>query len=430
MERSKTTLAGVNCCSTCSEQELPRGPLARVAVGVASIFISMAIVSPVLDDLVRQPFSLGNSEASWFLKMHSLPQLLLFGLLFGILSDKWARRVPLIVAGLIGTGLTTMAVPWIGSYSVLLWVRFADGLLGLMALGLLMTRAVDLAPEGQRARVLGLMAAAIPIGYLAGNGLAGVLGGERLGLLFFLGGVCVLVAGALLIVDTRRPESLRADAAPIRSLAALRGTLRLWPAYVFGFVDKFTFAGFALLTAPLLADRFGVTDTAAWASAALAGFWIAFMAMSPLAGCWSQRFGPLPLLTAGSAAYGMALFALGTVDSAWAFATLMSVCGVLTALQFTPNLALVGYRAAESERATAMQAFHISGSYGMVAGFAVLGILSTHGYGGAFAVAGGIEILCAILGGVLIAVERARKGGNQPAPAPTGAGKPEWSTIG
>ncbi len=367
------------------------------------------MVSPTVDQLVRDSFDTGNKGVMWFMIVHSAPQFLLLGVLVGLLSDVFKRRLPLIALGLVGTGVTTMLLPWIRSYPLLLSVRFLDGLFGIAAIGLLMARVVDLCPPGGRARGMGVLMASIPAGYLSGMVLSGLLGDTGLHLLFGVCGGALVLGGILLTRRFSMEAPVEASAAPVLDFrATVRELPRMWVPLLFGFVDKVTFAAIAMLTSLVIVDRFGLKEVR-WASIALAAYWLGFIAFSRLSAKLTSSIGLVRTVLAGSTAYGIVLIALPNGNYTF-FVTLMALAGLLTALQVVPTMALVGELSSPQRRAANMGAFNLAGSMGIMLGFALAGTLtSAASYVVAFAVVGALEIVCASVAAVFFRVLKTQR---------------------
>lgn len=398
-------------------------PLVRIAAVTALLFATMAIVPPSTDALVRQRFGLGNEAVSLFFIAHSLPQVLLLGLFIGLLSDRLRRRIPLALAGAVATGFTTMATPFLSSFGALIALRLVDGATGIAALGLLMTRAVDLSTPATRSRTMALYLAAIPIGYLSGSFAMALFGADRWHLAFPVVGALLVVASLLLAIDLRRPEPISALQPGVRQIvASLRGAPRLLFPCFFGFMDKFTFALLALLTGLALSDRYQLSAIV-WGGSALGLLWVAFLLASAPAARITRRLGAWRTVAVGSAGYGVLLVLLVAFDSPLVFVATLTLAGAFVALQTIPTYVLVGDLAGRASRATAMAAFNLVGSFGIMAGFAFAGWASeTFGYLVAFAIGGGLELLSAIV--ALIAWRRWCAGQvtvQSPAPSPPAA---------
>jgi MFS family permease len=76
----------------------------------------------------------------------------------------------------------------------------------------------------------------------------------------------------------------------------------------------------------------------------------------------------------------------------------MVLVGVLGALMAPATLALVTDLAASTERGVAMAGFNIAGSLGFLAGILAGGVAAdTYGYGTAFLLVGGLELVLAAM---------------------------------
>lgn len=375
-----------------------RWALLRATLATAMLFTSMAIVPPSVDALVRERFALGNEDVSWFYVIHSMPQLVLLGLIVGLISDRLGRRVPLILAGGVSTALCTMLIPFMPSFGSLLALRFIDGATGILAIGLLMTRALDMARGSSAAGAMALYLTSIPLGYLTGSFLVARMGEEGVAHTFLFAGVLLLAAMAALAMDLRRPEPI-GERTP--TLPAIWRSLRsrpavLWPCF-FGMVDKFTFGLITVLTALALKDEFGLSAVV-WGGSALGMLWIGFLLASAMAGALVRRVGPWVTVAIGSAGYGIALSLLLYWDSPRAFVALLTAAGAFVAIQTLPTYTLIGQLAGAESRATATAGFNVLGSYGLMAGIIFAGIASTRiGYPATFMVGGVVELLSAAI---------------------------------
>lgn len=403
----------------------------ETAVLTGLVFLTMAIVPPLLDRVVREPFGLSNRAMTPFLTIHAMA-FLLVGLAAGVWSDRLGRRTPFIALGMAGSGAVTVLLPWIGSWPVLLGARALDGLFGAVALAGLMARVVDASDSRTRGVAFGALTMAIPLAYLVGPTLAGLVGSTSPELVFGIAGGLCLAGGVFQSTRLSRPESIRPMAPGLREiLRTLRTLPRLWLPFAFGFIDKFTFAAIALLTPLMITDVLAANEVF-WGGAAINLFWVGFLLLSLPVGFASRRWGYERVLLGGSLAYGLALAAIG-FSNLPGLLVLMALAGGFCALQFVPTTALVGELSGEGQRASAMGAFNAIGAIGMLLGFTVSGILSDGGgaaaYASAYLVAGGMEVVGVLIAASLIGrrlVGRARP--TAPA-APAGdTGSLEYST--
>lgn len=380
----------------------PRGVFKLVILNTLC-FVSFAIITPVLDDLIRVPFGVDNSGTAKFMAVHGVASLL-FGVAAGILTDRLGRRVPFIVAGLIGSGITTALIPRITDFPLLLGVRFLDGVFGAFSLGLIITRALDLCGPANRNRTMGLLSISIAGGFVLAPLLTGffrhervvaALGDESLKLLFGLVGAALVAGGLWMASEIRNDEAItRSTGGPRMLLRAFAARPRLIIPVSFAFVDKFTFGTLGHLTALAVADLHG--GDAFTSSAILLGFWLTFSAVCVPGARLCDRFGSLPTLIAGSLCYGVCMAALGMTGLV-GFGALMALAGVFCAIQYVPSVTLVGEIAGPDQRGASMGLWNMAGSLGVVFGMVMSGKLSTVSYALAYGVAGGLEIAAALI---------------------------------
>lgn len=389
------------------------GGIMHLAAVIAVLFASMAVMTPVLDVLVREPFGLGNRGVRDFMTIGSAAGLF-FGIIAGWWSDRLGRRVPLILAALVGSGLLTALFPQIPSFKLLLGIRFMESIFSAFAVTLLFSRGLDLAPEGKRGATMALLSMALPVGYMLGPGLAALLGRDQIGVLFAIIGGALVLSGLTFIPQLKQPEQIVRDDDPrgMAGLAVLLRAPKLLLPMAFGFVDKFTFGTFAILTGLVIEDRFGL-DSVKWTVIPLGLYWFFFFVLCPVAGRWCDRQSPVIPMLIGSLLYGLAMMSLGVVPLA-GFIILMGVCGMLTAIMYVPTMVLVGKYAPADARASAMGIFNTVGTVGLIAGLVTSGTLSAREvaspYALSYLVAGGAEVLLVLcVAGVLFLQHRRSK---------------------
>lgn len=372
----------------------------KLAVFTGVMFQSNALLTPLLDRLVREPFHLSNAEASRFMAVNGAAQLLC-GIPAGILSDRLGRRMPLMGAGLILAGLAFAAIPHVGSYGQLLWLRFFEGVFGAAAGTLIFARVLDVAPEALRGRAFAMVTAALPVGYLTGPALAGWLGDDRPALLLGINGGLMVACGLWALASAPgegRPS--HHEPTPGEIARAVRTSPRLAIPMLFSFVDNFTFGSIAVLTATVLRDVHGIAEVGP-AAKVIAAFWVAFLVGCIPMGRLMERFGPWRLMLVGSGAYGVAFAGLGFATTG-AFGPLMALCGLLTAVMYIPSRALIGELAGSGHRGVASAGYQAAGLAGVVLGLVIAGHLSDMSYRLAYGVAGLMEVACAVVCAVAI----------------------------
>lgn len=375
----------------------PRRERAILATVIAAVLLAQVLLYPGIGDLVRALGATTELDAGmWFLTAEFAAFVAFVGV-WGALSDAIGRRVPLIVIGALGgaVGYAVLAVvPLVGglTFRDVLLFRVIQGGATIGAFSLAMTMLMDL--EGGHGRNMG--AAGIAIG--TGTALGAPIGGQLYEIgptvpLYAAAGLLAIVGVATLLVTDRAPGASRSAA---RALLALGDRPTLFVPYAFGLIDRLTAGFFALVGTLYFQDAFGLGPGETGIMLAL--FFAPFALLQYPLGIVSDRIGRRIPIVAGSMLYGAGVIAVGLAPTVHLAGAAMVAVGVLGALVAPATMALVSDLATATERGTAMAGFNFFGSVGFLAGFLVGGtIASRHSFEAAFFVAGGLEILIALV---------------------------------
>ncbi|MFP9060923.1 MFS transporter [Natrialbaceae archaeon A-chndr2] len=372
---------------------------------VFAVLFSQLLLYPGIAELVgvlgadepTSPLTETTLDASmWFLVAEFAAYVAFVGV-WGVASDVTGRRTPFIVLGaLAGAGgyfaLAVIATAGTIPFEGVLLVRIFQGAMTVGAFSLTMTMLMDL--EGGHGRNMG--AAGIAIGLGAATGAP--VGGQ----LTTLDPRAPLVAAAVLLAVVSVLVTLAEDRAPShrRRVKAILSSVSRRPVlsipYAFGFVDRLTAGFFALVGTLYFQDTFGVD--AAVTGLLLACFFAPFALLQYPLGKLSDRIGRTIPIVVGSLSYGLGILAVGVAPTVPVAAAAMILVGVLGALISPATMALVTDIADESGRGVAMAGFNLAGSLGFLGGFLIGGtVASAWGYGHAFLIVGGLEILIALV---------------------------------
>lgn len=187
-------------------------------------------------------------------------------------------------------------------------------------------------------------------------------------------------------------------------MRALRQRPALGVAYTYAFIDRFC-VGVVISTFVLfLADVHGLSPEAR--SRMLVMFLLPFAVLVYPAGRLVDRIGRIRPIAFGSLAFGLVFAAYGVAPLSW-MPVAMVVSGVCSALMFAPNLALCADLAPAESRGAAYAGFNIAGSFGFLLGplaagavfeaILWLGYSPLGAYRASFVLAGGGEMLCALI---------------------------------
>ncbi|WP_255192683.1 MFS transporter [Natronobeatus ordinarius] len=376
-----------------------------LAAVVFTVLFSQLLLYPGIRTLVEtlgaepgaSPFAETALSASmWFLVAEFVGYVAFVGL-WGIASDATGRRTPFIVSGALAGAVgyaALAAVPAVGSlpFEGVLALRVLQGSMTIGAFSLTMTMLMDL--EGGHGRNMGAAGIAIGLGAALGAPVGGQLTTVDPLAPLAVAAVLLVVVGALVtVVPDRAPRRRRTVRAVLEGVRR-RPTLTI--PYAFGFVDRMTAGFFALVGTLYFQVTFGLD--AAETGLLLACFFAPFALLQYPLGVLSDRIGRVIPVVLGSMLYGAGILAVGAAPTVALAALAMIGVGVLGALVAPATMALVTDLADEAERGVAMGGFNLAGSLGFLGGFLVGGTVADgYGYGLAFLVVGGLEIVIALV---------------------------------
>jgi DHA1 family tetracycline resistance protein-like MFS transporter len=204
-----------------------RAPSLRALFVVSMIdVLGFGVLIPLVP-YMAQRFGAGPSVTTAILGSYSLCQLLAAPV-WGRLSDRFGRR-PILMSSLLGACLSYVILGFADSLWMLLAARM---LAGFMAgnLAAAFAYASDVSTPATRAKSMGMVGAAIGIGFMLGMPIGGVLAGNQARTANFLW-PAVASAGlsllALSLVKFRLPESRVRQAHPAPTPTVREGPLRL-----------------------------------------------------------------------------------------------------------------------------------------------------------------------------------------------------------
>lgn len=162
-----------------------------------NMFITMGgvgIVIPVLPSYL-DIFGVGGEVYGSLIAVFALAQFL-FSPLAGNLSDRFGRKV-FIIGGLIIYGISQLLFGIATEVWILYLGRFLSGFGAAFIMTTIMAYVADITTIEERGKGMGLIGAAISLGFMIGPGLGGFLANVNLHFPFFLAGFVSLVAALL-----------------------------------------------------------------------------------------------------------------------------------------------------------------------------------------------------------------------------------------
>lgn len=308
-----------------------RSRRAALAVVAGTVFVDMTGFGIVLPSLPFAVAHLGGSGV-WVglvLTAYAAAQFLAAPML-GLLSDRYGRR-PLLLLTLVGSAVGMGVTAVAGSLLVLLAARLLAGACGgAIAVG--QAYAADLVAPERRVRALGLVGAAVGLGFVAGPAIGAGLAATGFG----FRDTCLVAAGLALantvIGLVVLPRSVRSAQPATRPAigARMTGLVRAVRQPALGRVVVAVFGGMAAFAtmettlALLIQRRFGAGPGTL--GLVLGGVGIAVaLTQAVLVGRLSDRYGHRATAALGAALLGLGLLAVPLLPAWLAYGSLGAV---------------------------------------------------------------------------------------------------------
>ncbi len=299
---------------------------AILAIAISAIALETALlgmVAPLLPE-IEQRTGAGDEALGLALAAYAIP-ILFISIPVGRLADRLGRR-PLLLGGLVLTGLGSILIAVSGALGPLLAGRAVQGLGSTLSWVAALALVSDLARPGRKGEAIGFALAANSLGAIGGPALGGIAGGaisfEAPFILVSVAAASMFVVGFFVLPrvvpgpddEPVRPRS--AFSSLLRRRAALPAAIAVVGAALLGLID---------FVVPLDLDRsFGTTATTI--GVIFAGLALADAFVAPLAGTAGDRLGRRPVAFAGAvmtAASGVLMVVLpGLAGAVFALAVL------------------------------------------------------------------------------------------------------------
>ncbi|HEV2162819.1 MAG TPA: MFS transporter [Stellaceae bacterium] len=342
--------------------------------------VGFGVVIPLLPyyglDFHATPFAITSMMACYSLAQFFASPLL------GHLSDRLGRK-PVILASLVCSVLSYL---WLG-FATQLWMLFAARLLagaGAGNISAAQAYVADVTPPDQRAKGMGMIGAAIGLGFTLGPAIGGAVAGgnaQSAHLAWPAFVAAALSAAAFVLAFARLEESLThkptARVGRIAMARAAAGRPMLRRLLVLVFVSIAAFAGMETTFALWAHDGFG------WGpfQVGMIFFYVGILLSALQGGAigkLAKAVGELNLVIAGAAIIAVGLFALTIAHALW----LVLVASGLLAIgmgMFSPSIAsLFSQHAGEGERGGVLGLSQSAQSLARIVGPTVAGAI----YGG------------------------------------------------
>ena len=148
-----------------------RSPLFLMALTIFIDFAGFGLILPLLP-FWAEHLGANPTEIGLILTIYALAQFI-FTPILGSLSDRFGRK-PIIIGSLLIEAFSLALTGFAGSLVVLLIARFIGGI-GASNIGSAQAVVADVTPPEGRARGMGMIGAAIGLGFVIGPAIGGIL---------------------------------------------------------------------------------------------------------------------------------------------------------------------------------------------------------------------------------------------------------------
>ena len=219
------------------------------------MFLVMLGFGVIIPHLAYYADELGASAAQigFLIGIYSAMQLI-FAPVWGRMSDRYGRRSAILI-GLVGNA---GALVLFGAARNLPWLFVARGLSGALSAAILptvMAYVADVTTEEERGKGMGLMGAAMGLGFIFGPGIGGIMGNHNLPF-FVAGGLSLATfcfALLLLPESLKLTETLNTQKVTISPWSAMNHSLT--PLFLVAFFSAFIFSGLETIFPLFIKDR-------------------------------------------------------------------------------------------------------------------------------------------------------------------------------
>jgi len=170
-------------------------------------FNSFGLIIPVMPTYLKT-FGAAGQVLGFIIALFAFGQFL-FSPLAGSLSDRYGRK-KLIIFGLFVNGISQILFGLSTETWMLFVCRFITGFGTAFIVPPVMAYAADLTTNEERGKAMGLIGAAISLGFMIGPGVGGLLSNITLRFPFYFGGLATIFVGiiSLIVLPHIKPASL------------------------------------------------------------------------------------------------------------------------------------------------------------------------------------------------------------------------------
>ncbi|MFC7392026.1 MFS transporter [Scopulibacillus cellulosilyticus] len=352
-----------------------RQQLLGLCIAVTILFLDMLLYSLIIPMIPYLTKTLGASSTMIGLLVSSYAiGLLILTPLFGPLSDRIGRKIPLIF-GLTVLIISTLLFSFAHTIPALIAARFIQGVAAAANVSAALALIADLFPKKVRGTMMGIAVTGISIGLLLGAPIGGSLfdaGGYMMPFLVIAG----ITLAILLIILFTLTEPSHNKEKTTSAFTFLRNPMVIFVILVVLLSE----AAVSLLEPVLpvfLTDQLHLS--ASTVGLLFGAMSLSYGLVSPLSGALSDRFHPFVIMLIGLAWSAVTIPLMIVSKTLWQEAGAMILVGAGVGFALSPTLGSLGKvvdREGSSSYGAAYSLFNIFDSIGMMLGPLIGGVLA------------------------------------------------------
>jgi MFS transporter, DHA1 family, multidrug resistance protein len=288
------------------------------------VMIGFGIIIPVLP-FYAEEMGASPTELGLLMAVYSLMQFI-FAPMWGRLSDRIGRK-PVMMIGIAGLALSF----FIQAISTQLWMLFAariiGGLLSSANMPTAMAYVADITTEENRGKGMGIVGAAVGLGFVFGPAVGGIFSKNSLSLPFYIAAVSSLITLVLVGILLKESKQNKGESAEQKQSVWKAFTPDVSVLFFVQLLISLSLSGLEATFAYFAAEKAGLDSTQLGYIFMIMGF-AGAMVQGGLVGRWTKKYGESAVIQGGMivSAIGFALILF--VNSFTTAAIFLTIFGI------------------------------------------------------------------------------------------------------
>lgn len=338
-----------------------RSPMMTIFLIAFVGMMGYGIILPITP-FYAQAFGASDFQIGLIIASYALMQFI-FAPILGSMSDRYGRKLLLIIS-LIGTVVSLILFGMATSLAWLFIGRMIDGATG-GNIAIAQAYVSDITTEENRARGMGMIGAALGLGFIAGPALGAILssgGNYRLPIFVAAGIAAVSVLMTIFLLP--EPEQHKITQFRTFNLGRILGALgdqRIGQPLLIALLVALAFTAFETTFALFAKNRLNYGSVQTGYALAYIGIVVALI-QGGLIRRLAKRYGEVVLIAAGTLLLGGGLLVLGFINNTWQFIAIGMVIAAGEGIYSPSMSALISRRSPDQQRGEYLGLYQSMGS--------------------------------------------------------------------